>query len=182
MLSNNQGKKIHEAVDNYVVFDLETTGISPKKDSVIEISAVKVTGGKVVDEFSSLVNPHRPIPYHASMVNGITDDMVKDAPDFCEVLKAFDEFIEDYVLVGHNIYSFDMKFICRDSREYFGRIIGNDFIDTLTLSRKCLPELDHHRLTDLADYYGISTKGAHRALNDCIMNQLVYEKLKEKIV
>ena len=177
MFSTQMGKRLKEYVRDYVVFDLETTGISPYKDRVVEISAVKVVGGVVTDEFTSLVNPGMHIPAQASAVNGITDDMVADAPSFEPVLKAFMDFAGDMVLVGHNIHSFDMKFICRDSEVFFGQTVGNNYIDTLFIARKCLPALPHHTLTDLAGYYSISTRGAHRALNDCRMNQQVFEKL-----
>ena len=160
---------------DYVVFDLETTGISCVYDEVVEISAVKVRGGKVVDEFSTLVNPGRHIPSGASQVNGITDQMVAYAPRFVKVLQEFLDFTEGYPLVGHNIASFDMKFICRDAEKYYGSVPVNDYIDTLPLARKHLPNLSHHKLTDLASYYGLTTDGAHRALNDCRMNQQVYE-------
>lgn len=160
---------------DYVVFDLETTGISRVYDEVVEISAVKVRGGKVVDEFSTLVNPGRHIPSGASQVNGITDQMVAYAPRFVKVLQEFLDFTEGYPLVGHNIASFDMKFICRDAEKYYGSVPVNDYIDTLPLARKHLPNLSHHKLTDLASYYGLTTDGAHRALNDCRMNQQVYE-------
>lgn len=89
MLGNNQGRMLNNYIKEYVLFDLETTGISSTYDEVIEIAAVKVKNGKVVEEFSGLVNPKRPIPYAASMVNNITDDMVKDAPTFDVVLKEF---------------------------------------------------------------------------------------------
>ena len=164
-------------VADYVVFDLETTGISPKTDEVIEISAVKVEHGKVTDEFSTLVNPKRRIPYGASRVNGITDDMVAEAPFFEQVLEEFLEFIKGFVLVGHNIARFDMNFLYRDVEKYFERSLPNDYIDTLQMARRELPDLEHHRLTDLAEYYGISAEGAHRALNDCRMNQQVFEKM-----
>lgn len=160
---------------DYVVFDLETTGISRVYDEVVEISAVKVRGGKVVDEFSTLVNPGRHIPSGASQVNGITDQMVAYAPRFVKVLQEFLDFTEGYPLVGHNIASFDMKFICRDAEKYYGSVPVNDYIDTLPLARNHLPNLSHHKLTDLASYYGLTTDGAHRALNDCRMNQQVYE-------
>ncbi len=160
---------------DYVVFDLETTGISRVYDEVVEISAVKVRGGKVVDEFSTLVNPGRHIPSGASQVNGITDQMVAYAPRFVKVLQEFLDFTEGYPLVGHNIASFDMKFICRDAEKYYGSVPVNDYVDTLPLARKHLPNLYHHKLTDLASYYGLTTDGAHRALNDCRMNQQVYE-------
>ena len=181
MLSRKPGKKLNTYVSDYVVFDLETTGVSCNSDDVVEISAIKVIGGEVVDEFTTLVNPGRPIPYHASEVNGITDDMVKDSPFFEEVLFDFLEFVGDSVLVGHNIHTFDMKFLYRDAERFWGETIGNDYIDTLQVARIYLPQLSHYKLVDLAKYYGISTVGAHRALNDCRMNQIVFEQLAKEM-
>lgn len=180
MLSNNPGKKINEFVESYIVFDLETTGVSSRKDEIIEISAIKVIDGKVAGEFSYLVNPLIHIPERASMVNGITDDMVSDAPTIEPVLMEFIDFIEDYPLVGHNIANFDMKFIYRYMRNLYGKVMDNDFIDTLPLSRQVLPQLTSYKLVSLAQYYDISTIGAHRALNDCAMNQMVYERLRSE--
>ena len=177
MMAKAGGNLLNTYVADYVVFDLETTGISPKTDEVVEISAVKVEHGKVTDEFSTLVNPKQRIPYGASRVNGITDDMVAEAPFFEQVLEEFLEFIEGFVLVGHNIARFDMNFLYRDVEKYFERSLANDYIDTLQMARRELPNLEHHRLTDLAEYYGISAEGAHRALNDCRMNQQVFEKM-----
>ena len=177
MLGLRTGDKLDKYVSDYTVFDLETTGVSPQTDKVIEISAIKVRNGQAVGEFSSLVNPMRSIPYGATRVNGITDEMVADKPVFEKVLGDFLDFIEDDILVGHNIHDFDMKFIHRDCEAFFRMFLGNDYIDTLPLARKCLPQLGHHRLTDLALYYKISINGAHRALNDCRMNQLVFERL-----
>ena len=181
MLSNEKGKKLNTYISDYVIFDLETTGISCASDRVVEISAVKVRNGQADSEFSTLVNPEIPIPFRASAVNGITDDMVEDAPIFEIALKEFLDFIGDDVLVGHNIHTFDMKFIYRDVERYFGKTINNDYIDTLQIARAYLPQLRHHKLVDLAEYYGISSVGAHRALNDCRMNQQIFEKLAEEI-
>ena len=181
MAKGTKGRKLNKYVSDYVIFDLETTGVSPNTDEVIEISAVKVIDGNVAGEFSSLVNPGRQIPYTATNINHITDAMVKDAPVFSEVLKDFLTFAGDMVLVGHNIHAFDMKFIYRDAEKYYGKAIENDYIDTLSLARMCLRHLTHHRLVDLAEYYGISSVGAHRALNDCYMNQQVFEKLGEEL-
>lgn len=181
MLGNTQGKLLNEYIEDYVVFDLETTGVSPYNDEVIEISAVKARKGKVVEEFSQLVNPKRTIPFAASRVNNITDDMVSDAPFFDEVLRNFLKFVGEDVLVGHNIQSFDMKFIYRDCERYFHQLITNDYVDTLILAKRCFPEWRHRRLGDLADYYGISTQGAHRALADCRMNQRVFELLGKEM-
>ena len=174
-MSTQKGTLINKYTPDYVIFDLETTGISPNYDEVIEISALKVKGGEVVDEFNTLVNPGRKIPFGATKVNGITNAMVAEAPAFSHVLAEFLDFAEGLVLVGHNIARFDMKFIWRDAEQYFGEIPQNNYVDTLQVARKHLPKIDHHRLVDLAEYYGISSEGAHRALNDCYMNQKVYE-------
>lgn len=164
-------------VPDYVVFDLETTGLSPLQDDIIELSALKVKGGEIVDTFSTLVNPGRRIPYQASRVNGITDEMVADAPHIDEVLTEFVSFIELDVLVGHNIHTFDMKFLNKAATDLFGLMINNDYIDTLPMSRLCLPQLKTHKLVDISAHFQISSEGAHRALNDCIMNQKCYEEM-----
>ena len=181
MLSEKSGKKLNTAVDDYVIFDLETTGVNVNTDAVIEISGIRVRAGEVVDEFSTLVNPGRPIPFNATQINGITDEMVADAPEFITAFGKFLDFAGDDVLVGHNIHRFDLKFLRRDAELYWGKTVGNDYIDTLDLAQICLPALDHHRLGDVAGHYGISTAGAHRALNDCIINQKVFECLKKEM-
>jgi len=177
MLGFSYGSEIDRYVKDYVIFDLETTGVNVDEDEIIEISAVRVKDGRVEAEFSQLVNPGRHIPREASVVNGISDAMVKDCPCFEKVLDEFLDFIEDYVLVGHNIKSFDLKFIYRDVMKYRGMALGNDYVDTWHMAKRCLPQLKHKKLTDLAQFYGISPEGAHRALNDCRMNQKVYEKM-----
>lgn len=181
MLGNKKGKMIYGYVPDYVLFDLETTGTSCIYDEVIEISAVKVRSGKVVEEFSQLVNPKRPIPYAASMVNHISDEMVANEPDFGQVLPEFLTFAGDDILVGHNIQTFDMKFLYRDCERLFQQKLTNDYVDTLRVAKLCFPEWRHRRLSDLAEHYGISTRGAHRALTDCKMNQQVFEYLAKEL-
>lgn len=180
MLGQTKGKLLCDYVPDYVVYDLETTGISSTYDAVIEISAVRVRNGRITDEFSELVNPGREIPAAASMVNHITDDMVAGAPYFDKVLERFLEFVGEDVLVGHNIHSFDMKFLYRDCEKYFDQTLSNDYLDTLQMAKKVFPHWRHRRLGDLADFYGISTVGAHRALHDCRMNQLIFEKMAKE--
>ena len=177
MLGDKRGKQLRRYVPDYTIFDLETTGISTRKDEVVEISAVRVRSGRIVEEFTTLVNPGMPIPYYASQVNGITDDMVADAPEFKKALSDFIEFVGEDVLVGHNIAAFDMRFLYRDCGKYFGSQPGNDYIDTLVLAKELLPQISSRKLTALAGHYGISAEGAHRALNDCRMNQQVFERL-----
>lgn len=181
MLALTPGKKLSKYVSNYTLFDLETTGTSTEFDSVVEISGVKVRNGEIVDEFTSLVNPQIPIPDVATDINGITDEMVAKYPTFEKVLAQFLIFAGDDILVGHNINNFDMKFLNRDAYKYWEKVVGNDYIDTLPLSRAFLPELSSHRLAALCDHYDISIEGAHRALADCKMNQQVFEKLAYEI-
>ena len=177
MEEQKKGRRLSGYKPDYVVFDLETTGLSPETDKIIEISAVRVRGGKAEKNFSTLVNPGRKIPAAASRVNGSTDAMVADAPVIEDALADFLLFIEQDILVGHNIHSFDMKFLYQALSEELGKELPNDYIDTLPMARRCLPQLRRHRLTDLAAHFRISTEGAHRALNDCRMNETCYERM-----
>lgn len=177
MAVRNKGKRWNKYVKDYVVFDLETTGIHPERDVIIEISAVRVCDGKAAAEYSTLVNPKRHIPAAATAVNGITDDMVADAPEIKEAMAGFMDFIGDSILVGHNIHTFDMNFAYDAAWQALGKELDNDYIDTLYMARYCLPGLGHYKLTDISEYFHINTEGAHRALNDCLMNQGCFEEL-----
>ncbi len=180
MLGKQKGKQIRDYIPDYVVFDLETTGTSPNTEEIIEISGLKVRNGTAEESFSMLVNPLMPISPGATAVNGITDDMVKYQPVLDDVLPQFLDFIRDSILVGHNIACFDMKFIWKACESRYGMVIDNDYLDTLPYSRRKLPELARHRLVDIASHYNIDTRGAHRALQDCIMNQLSFEYMAKE--
>ena len=114
-------------------------------------------------------------------MNNITDDMVADAPAIEEILPKFIEFVGKDVMLGQNIQCFDLKYIHRDCGLYGFEFMDNDFIDTLPIARACLPKLSHHTLSDLADFFDISTDGAHRALADCYMTHRVYEAMGSMI-
>lgn len=167
--------------DDYVLFDLETTGLLPDSDSVIEISALKVRGGEIADEFTTFVNPEMHIPYSISSITGIMDDMVSSAPVMEDALRDFISFAGDDVLVGHNIKNFDLRFVQRFAVQFFAKPLTNDYLDTLALARRYLPELDSRSLESLAEHYDISYEGAHRALADCHINKLVYDRLAEEM-
>ncbi len=164
-----------------MVFDIETTGLSPETDQVVELSALKVSGGEVVDEFSMLVNPGVPIPEIVTDITGLTDAMVKDAPSIDVVLGEFVKFIGNAVLMGHNIRMFDLKFIQRDALRCFGKELANDWVDTLVIARRFLPELSSRSLESLSLWYGVSYAGAHRALADCRINKKVYDCLTREM-
>ncbi|MBO4635804.1 MAG: topoisomerase DNA-binding C4 zinc finger domain-containing protein [Clostridiales bacterium] len=177
MLSDNKGRMINHYTSDYVVFDIETTGLDPENDRVVEIAAVKVRDGRKIDTFQTLVDPGCHIPQTAVDISGITDSMVKGAPDIRTALKMFDGFADDMTLVGQNIRRFDLKFLQRDSLALFGKVIGNDYADTLCLAKVMLPERESYSLSSLSEYYNVSTLGAHRALADCEMTRQVFEYL-----
>ena len=177
MLGTKEGRKLTKYVHDYVVYDLETTGISSDNDSIVEIGAVRVRDGQVVDEYKTFVNPECHIPAEVSNINGINDDMVKDAPIMADVLPDFMDFIGNDILVGHNIRYFDNRFINRYAKELYGKVMSNDFVDTLLLSRDLFPDMKSHKLGTMIDYYKVEWLTAHRALDDAKMNQQVYECL-----
>ena len=151
---------------DYVVFDLETTGAKTPPCRITEIGAFRVSGGKITDEFHTLVNPEVPIPIFISQLTGITDRMVKYEPKFHEVAAEFLEFIGDSVLVAHNAH-FDLRFLNHE----IGKIhenyrVANPHLCTVQLSRKLLPQIENHRLNTVAEYYSVSLVNHHRASED----------------
>lgn len=176
-----KGKSLIETPSSFVVFDIETTGLDSLSNEIIEIGALKVSEGKVVDTFDHLIKPTTPINDFITNLTGITNEMVEHAESVEEVLDKFINFIGDNILMGHNV-NFDINFVYDHAEKYNNYNLTNDFVDTLRLARKLLPELHHHRLSDLADYYGIDKTGHHRALKDVEMTLDVYNHLVEEIL
>ena len=166
--------------DTYVVFDIETTGLSKEKEMITEIGAVKVADGKIIDRFSIFVNPQRPISAEITKLTGITDDMVKDAPTIENVLPEFLKFCEDTVLVAHNA-SFDTGFI-RIAAERAGLgELHHTIVDTLELARALLPELNKHKLDIVCEHLGVTLNGHHRAVNDAEATAEVFIKFLDML-
>ena len=161
--------------DEFVIFDIETTGFSPVKDQIIEIGAVKYKSGEVIERYSVFVNPQRPIPYKITQLTGITDEMVEDAKKIDDILPAFIEFVGNAVLVAHNA-SFDVSFINQKSKE---RKIETDFtyIDTVAMARVFLPTLSAYRLDVVAKALHISLENHHRAVDDAEATAHIFAKL-----
>ncbi|RAK23407.1 DNA polymerase-3 subunit alpha (Gram-positive type) [Anoxybacillus vitaminiphilus] len=153
------------ADDTFVVFDVETTGLSAVYNTIIELAAVKVKNGEIIDRFTSFANPHHPLSITTIELTGITDDMLKDAPDVEEVLQKFYEWIDDSVLVAHNA-TFDIGFLNAGFKKIGLGKVTNPVIDTLELARFLYPELKNHRLNTLCKKFDIELTQHHRAIYD----------------
>lgn len=163
--------------DKYVVFDIETTGFSAQNDQIIEIGAVKVEKGQITDRFSTFVNPHTPIPFEIEKLTGITDDMVLHEPDIQEVLPRFLEFCQGAVMVAHNA-DFDMSFI-RKNCERQGLPCTFTVVDTVSLARVLLPNLNRYKLDTVAKALGVSLENHHRAVDDAGCTAEIFVKFVE---
>jgi len=150
--------------ETFVVFDLETTGLSAVYDTIIELAAVKIKGGQIIDKFESFANPHHELSATTIDLTGITDDMVKNAPEVEEVIRNYHEWAGDHIMVAHNA-SFDMGFLYVSYKKY-GIDTKHATIDTLELARMLHPELKNHRLNTLAKKFGIELTQHHRAIYD----------------
>lgn len=156
----------------FVALDLETTGLDAKKDTIIEVAAIRFEDDKIIGKFSTLVNPLRPIPALTVSITGITDEMVKDAKPFTEHLESLKEFIGDLPLLGQNI-KFDLGFLASH-----GLPLANPQLDTFTLARGVLPHAQSYSLEILTENFGIEHAGAHRANADAIASVKLMEKLR----
>ena len=167
--------------DEYVVFDIETTGFSSKNDKIIEIGAVKLKNGEIVDTFSTFVDPKVNIPYKITELTSITQNMVNGEPTIEEVLPKFMDFVGDSVLVAHNA-SFDVGFIKKNLRDV-GKTLKNPVMDTVPLARYLYPDLKKVKLNLVAKHLGISLENHHRAVDDAKATAEIlvfsFKKMKE---
>lgn len=200
----DKGNSIIEALNEYIVIDIETTGLDSRYDRIIEVAAIKVKDGIVVDRFSELIKPSSYsilgeedikeesdyllngtdyIQYVDSFITeltGITNQMLKDARDEGMVLSDFYGFVgSNSILVGYNV-NFDINFLYDELSE-IGIQLKNDYVDVMRIARRVKPSLEHHRQRDLAEVYGINNDNAHRAENDCIVCNQIYCNLIKDI-
>ena len=181
MVTNPKDKKIDD--EEFVVFDIETTGLNSHTNEIIEIGAVKIKSGRIVDRYSQLINPGRPIPYHITEITSITDEQVANEPKIDKVIGKFVDFVGDAVLVAHNA-PFDMGFIKRDIKKYLSIDYQCSVIDTLQMARDLFPDLKKYGLGDLNKTLGLALEKHHRAVDDsqatANMFIIFLEKYKEK--
>jgi DNA polymerase-3 subunit alpha (Gram-positive type) len=172
----------HSIDDEFIIFDIETTGFNPQTDEITEIGAVKIKGCKIIDRFSTLINPEKEIPQDVVNLTGITNEMVRDKETIKTVLPKFLKFIGDSPVVAHNA-KFDTGFI-REKSKKLGLDFSNPIIDTLSLARWLLPDLKKHKLNIIAQHLNIKLENHHRAVDDAEATANIFIKfidmLKEK--
>lgn len=179
-MENLKGIEKKNFPDSYVVVDLETTGLQPARDRILEIGAWKVINGKITEKFWEYVNPQMEISERISELTGISNEMVQDARTISEILPEFVAFCDGMDLLGHNIL-FDYSFLKQQAVKMKIPFEKNG-IDTLKIARVLLPELESRSLGALCEYFQIPLTHAHRAYYDALATSHLYEKLKERAV
>ncbi|MFZ5967593.1 MAG: exonuclease domain-containing protein [Bacillota bacterium] len=175
-MRERKGKSHLKFIDDYIVLDLETTGLDPSYDEIIEIAAIKFSNGERISEFATLVKPDNKIDKYITELTGITNAMIKDAPKIHEALPKLMEFVGDSVIIAHNA-NFDINFLYDNNMICFNKPLSNDFVDTMRISRRLFKDI-RHRLVDLVNEFEIPINIQHRALADCEATHQVYEHMK----
>lgn len=171
-------KRIRDII--FVAFDVETTGLTPSLDRIVEIGAVKFYKRNIIDTFQELINPKMQIPPEATLVNGITDTMVRESPSIEKILPQFLTFLGDAVQVAHNA-SFDIGFLNHDLTMLKLETQDTPILDTCSIARRLFPGLYSYSLESLAIYLGIKSEKYHRALEDSIVCMEIFLKCCTKI-
>lgn len=161
-----KGRSLLEIPQDYTVIDTETTGYDPYRDEIIELGALRVRGGEIVDSFSSLVRPGNSVSDFITELTGISNAELQSAEGIDSVLPRFLDFVGNDIVVGHYVH-FDVNFVYDAAAGFCGGTFSNDMVDTLRLCRRALPDLEHHRLSDVAAALGVVQEGEHRSILDC---------------
>lgn len=162
-------------INSFVALDVETSGLSPDNDKIIEIGMAKILDGELIDKYSALINPQRVIPPNIVELTGITQDMLDDKPAIEELIGDILEFIGDYPILGHNV-NFDYGFL-KKAAVNNGHTFEKQGIDTLKLARRLLPEVEHKNLDYLCSYFGIDAGNSHRAYDDAVSAWKLFMRL-----
>lgn len=171
-----KGNSLLTFPDNFCVIDIETTGLDPSFDEIIEIAAIKVENGKIIEEKSSLIKPSEEICEYITELTGITNEMVSNAAPIEIVLQEFLAFWDGYTLVGHNV-NFDINFLYDNSINSFEKPLSNDYVDTLRLAKRLLPDLKSYKLKSLTKHFKLD-ESVHRALSDAKKTLTIFDQLK----
>ena len=174
----HKGKSLLKWVDNYVLVDIETTGLSPRTDEIIEIGAIKVKENKIIDTYNTLIKIDRNLNPFITKLTGITDKMLETGKETDKALEEFVNFTGNEIIMGHNV-NFDINFIYDKCLSYLDYYLSNDFVDTMRIAKHILPDIQNYKLGTLANYFGVDYRSAHRGLEDVEITYEVYNKLKD---
>ncbi len=175
-----KGISLLNLTKDYTVIDIETTGLDPMYDEIIEIGAIKVRNNAIIKKLNLLIKPQNEVDEYITELTGISNDMLKDKPNIEKVISDFISFVGDDILIGHNV-NFDINFLY-DNCLKKGYYLKNDFIDTMRISRRINKDMKHHRLSDLISLYNINIENEHRALDDCQTTYEIYLKMYNEII
>ncbi|MFT4107193.1 MAG: 3'-5' exonuclease [Lacrimispora sp.] len=165
-------------VSSYIAVDLETTGLDPKHDKIIEIGAVRVLDGQIRETYETFVNPHRKLEEEVASLTGISDEQVESAPEIGEVIKEFLEFAGNLPLLGHHVI-FDYSFLKRAAVNQ-GLGFERKGIDTLKLARRFMPSEEKKNLKAACEYFGVEMNLSHRALADAKASHFLYQEIEKR--
>lgn len=169
------GKGKEHMVSSYIAVDLETTGLDPKMDKIIEIGAVRVIDGVITARYETFVNPYRKLEEHVKALTGITDRQIESAPGISTVIGEFLEFSKKLPILGHHVI-FDFSFLKRAAVNE-GKGFERQGIDTLKLARNFMPPEEKKNLKAACEYFGIKQEQSHRALSDCLAAHHLYQEI-----
>lgn len=177
----NKGKSLLVFPSDYVVIDIETTGLSPEYDSIIELCAQKYVNRQLDCVYSTLINPGFPIDDFITSLTGITNEMLSTAPKIESVISDYADFIGDNILVGHNV-NFDINFLYDVFEKYLSKPLKNDFIDTLRLVRRLHKDWKQNSLQNISERYNLNYNHGHRANFDCELTNSILEKFRKEFI
>ncbi|WAE45940.1 exonuclease domain-containing protein [Levilactobacillus brevis] len=183
--NRDKGKSIVQFPKDFTIIDLETTGLDPNYDDIIEIGAIKVRNNEIQDTLSIPVLPsideNFELPYFIESLTGISTTFLKEnGTPTVESLDQLLKFVNNDIVMGYNV-SFDINFIYDKALINLERKFKNDYVDIMRIAKRSMPELKHHRVKDMIKVLNISDKEAHRALPDCTQEIQIYNLLKDKI-
>lgn len=180
IVREQKGKSLFQFPKDYVVVDIETTGLNPQQNEIIEIGCIKVRDHKIVDSMSVLLKSEHLIPAFITNLTGISNKMVEEkGVSAFEGLAKFLDFVDQDIIVGHNV-NFDINFLYDHSLRHLGCYVDNDFVDTVRVARRLLKgKVSNCKLGTLVEYFQLDYSGAHRALQDCKFTYHILEKLRK---
>ncbi|MGO5426530.1 exonuclease domain-containing protein [Fusobacterium mortiferum] len=181
-MERKKGESLLSFPNEYVVVDIETTGLSPEYDEIIEIGAIRVKDDVVIDKFQSLVKPQHKINEFIEKLTGITNEMLENSPKLNSVLPSLKNFIADSCIIGYNV-NFDLNFLYDSFFKELGFELKNNYVDVLRITRLIVnkDEIQNRKLKNIAKYFNLEVDGIHRASKDCILTLQIFIKLQEVI-